>query len=211
MYKPTPPWTPQRLDSPQNQPGNPLAPGPNLAQPPWNPGGVLPGPAVTRGLDAWAQEYSRDFLSDGTNMVWTWESPVFDLRPGLATSYGQYPHAVPINHEAALGQSVYLVLIVSERTGTAPPAAAVGLHADYFEDGNGIRANNGQLLRLTQTIPVDDTLLAGGISLVAPFGASAFSFTPCVNALRFWKLTFRLTFEGLGAITLPYTIQASLH
>ena len=188
-----------------------LGPGPDLTHPPWNPGGLLPGVAVTRGVEAWSNLSFQAFVSDGTNQVWTWESPVFDLRPGMSAAYGHIPAAVPINHEAALGQSVYLVLIVGENTGTFAPADTVGIQADYWEDGNALQAANPELLRLTQVIPCTETLLAGGTSAVFPFGASPISFTPVVPCLRFWKLSFRLTIAGVAAITPPYFIQASLH
>lgn len=205
-------FEPGRRPLVHNQPGNPLYGQPSLEHPAWNPSGLLPGtPTTPRGVEAWCDNQGQRFASDGTNQVWTWESPVFDLRPALSAAYGIIPSAVPINHEAAIGQSVYLVLIVGESSGVSPPAASVGISADYWEDGNGCQADNGQLFRLSQVVPCTTNLLAGGVSIVAPFGASAISITPCVTSLRFWKVSFRLTFAGVAAVARPYFIQASLH
>ena len=107
--------------------------------------------------------------------------------------------------------SFYLTLIVGEASGVTPPALTAGMTAEYWEEGNNLRAEDAQLMTLTQINDVTETLLAGGVSLVAPFGASPFSFTPCMIGLRFWKLHFRLTIAGVAAIARPYLIQACLH
>lgn len=178
----------------------------------YNRGGVIPGPNIA-GLQpsAWQRLDEQLFASDGTNQVWTWESPTFDLRPGLAESYGIIPSATPINHEAALGQSVYLVLIVGTVTGVVPIAGVAGVSAAYWEEGNNLASNDNTLMQLTQIVDCTETLLSGGISTTTPFGASAFQFTPCVTSIRFWKLVFQLTIAGVAPITEPYFIQALLH
>ena len=207
-----PAWEPGRSQPHLNQPGNPLGPQPSLRHPAQNPSGLLPGtPSVPRGVEAWSDQQFHRFASDGTNQVWTWQTPVFDLRPGLSSAYGNIPEAVPINHEGALGMSVYLTLIVGEQTGTVPPASAIGWTAEYWEVGNAVQAQNPQLQMLTQIQDVTETLLEGGTTTVAPFGASPFSFTPCVPGLRFWQLNFRLTQAGVIGVALPYFIQSSLH
>ena len=89
-------FTPGRGPLVYNQPGNPLYPGPDLQHPQTNQSGLLPGtPQVPRGAEAWCDVRGHSFASDGTNQVWTWESPVFDLRPGVSAAYGQIPAAVP--------------------------------------------------------------------------------------------------------------------
>lgn len=208
---PPPSWSPQRIPPGNHHPGNPLYSQAQLQHPLQNVGGLLPGPANTTAPLAWSKLDFANFASDGTNQVWTFDTPIFDLRPGVSQAYGQIPAATPINHEGALGQAVYLVAIVGESSGTTPPASTTGIICEYFEDGSGVQAQNGLMNRLTQDIDITETLLAGGISTVVPFGASPLSFTPCVSALRFWRLTIRLTIGGVAPITLPYYIQASLH
>lgn len=194
-----------------NQQGNPLYSQPNLRHPQTNPGGLIPGPALPRGPEAWSDHQGQRFQSDGANQVWLWESPVFDCRPALSASYGIIGAAVPINNEGALGRSIYLTVIVGEASGTTAPATTPGIICEYFEDGSCVQAENAQLQRLTQDIDITETLLAGGISAVQPFGASPMSFVPVVVGLRFWKLSVRITIPGVAAITLPYFLEASLH
>lgn len=207
------PWKPHRPFPTSHNPGNPVLPqGPDMQHPPWNPGGLLPGPNLaTAQPSAWGRRDNQLFTSDGTNQVWTWESPIFDLRPGLAASYGQIPEAVPINHEPALGQSVYLSVVIGTVSGVVPIAGVAGVSATYWEDGNNLISRDVQLMRLTQIIDCTETLLSGGVSTVRPFGASAFQFTPCVTSLRFWKLTLQITISGVAPITEPYFIQGLLH
>lgn len=204
-------FEPGRNQPSYNQQGNPLGPGPNMRHPSTNPGGLLPGPMTPRTPEAWSDFQYADFRSDGTNQVWRWESPVFDLRPGVSAAYGQIPAAVPINNEGALGKAIYLSMILGEATGTLPPAAVLGLRVQYFEDGNVLRADNGSLIRLTQSVDITETVLAGGTSIVAPFGGSPVSFQPCMVGLRFWKLSVVWTIEGVVPITRPYFIEGALH
>lgn len=211
---PADPWYPHRNQAQYNGPGNPYTNPPDLNHPAYNRGGTLPGPNIGNAQpSAWSRRDNQLFRSDGTNQVWTWESPIFDLRPGLAASYGYIPSAVPINHEPALGQSIYLVLIVGDTkvSGAVPIAGVPGIKAEYWEDGNNLTSQNNELMRLTQVLDVTETLLAGGISTATPTGASAFQFTPCITAMRYWKLSFRLTIEGVATITEPYFIQGLLH
>lgn len=207
---PIPAWGQQRAQPAQVQEGNPLGPGPVIQHPGWNPSGMLPGSAIARGPEAWSGQAGHDFRSDGTNQVWRWSSPVFDLRPGVSASYGQIPAAVPINHEAALGQSIYLVVMLMDVNGVVPPATN-DFRLFYTEDGSGVQGAEGGIFRLTQTIEVTDQLLAGGTSTAAPFGASPISLTPCVTALRFWRVNLTMQIAGVAAITIPYQLQASLH
>jgi len=207
-------FTPGRDQPILNQPGNPFAPNgqPSLRHPASNPSGLLPGtPVVPRGPECFTDVRFQNFVSNGIDQVWLWESPVFDLRPGVSVGYGNMTPSVPINHEAALGQSIYLTLILGEASGTAPPASMNGVTAVYWEDGNAITGDNTQLMRLTQNQDVTELLLAGGTSLAAPFGASPFSITPCAISLHFWKVSFQVTIAGIAPITLPYFIQAALH
>jgi hypothetical protein len=211
------PWYPHRQPPQFVSPGNPAIQGPDLNPAPWNRGNTLPGPNVVQQPIAWARRDNQLFRSDGTNQVWTWESPVFDLRPGLAASYGQIPSAEPINHEPALGQSVYLVVIIGTMgpapgVPTAVPIAGVaGVSAAYWEDGNNLASENGELMRLTDVLDCTETLLSGGVSTAPPYGASAFQFTPCVTAIRYWRVSLRITVSGIAAIPDPYFIQGLLH
>lgn len=214
-------FVPGREQPAFNQPGNPLRSSPNLNHPSSNNSGLLPGmPSVPLPVMAWTDFQTQHFVSDGTNQVWRWESPVFDLRPGMSIAYGNIPAAVPINHEGALGQAIYLILEVGDSSGVTPPSTRTGITAAYWEDGNvvSMNQNNALLSRYTKIINVSDQLYAGGdISTTStpfvgpPFGASIFQFPPCVSSLRFWKLTFQLTIEGTTAITDPYFIRACLH
>lgn len=205
---PLPPWGPQRLPPENHQPGNPLYSGPNMHPPAWNPGGLLPGPSVVSGPLAWATTESQNFRSDGTNQVWTFQTPLFDCRPGLSAAYGIVPAAVPIAHDGALGLNIYLTLIVGTRTG-APPALVAGMEAAYWEEGSALNALS--LVSLTKVIDITAQLQAGGDQVAAPRGASPFSFTPCVPGCRLWKLNFRLTIPGVAPITAPLFVEAALH
>lgn len=207
-------WQPGRLPPVNHQPGNPLYSGPDMQHPPSNRSGMLPAtPQIPRGAEAWGSGFvSQSFASDGVNQVWEWQSPLFDLRPGVSAAYGMTPAATPINHEGALGQAVYLVLIVGEATGSSPPALVPGIRAEYWEDGNNLASGEQDVMRLTQDINCTAQLLSGGVRRTTrPFGASPLSFTPCVPALRFWRLGFRLTIEGVAPITDAFFLQANLH
>lgn len=198
---------------------NPLYGGASLRHPSWSPGGHQPvNPQVPFGVMAWTAHTTQRFKSNGTDQVWLWESPVFDLRPGMSIAYGTFPAAVQINHEGALGQAIYLNLAVGESSGTVPPSTKAGMKAYYWSDGNVVmvNANNTAIQNMTQVIEVTDQLQAGGTNTVitnpsGPFGASVFSFSPPAAALRFWKLTFKLVVDGVTPITEPYFIQACLH
>ncbi len=205
-------FTPGRGPLVYNQPGNPLYSQPNLTHPQTNPSGLLPGtPTIPRGVEAWSDYQTQRFASDGTNQVWTWESPVFDCRPALSAAYGTIASAVPINNEPGLGQAISLNIIIGESSGATPPASTVGLTGECWEDGNVVNSDNAQLIRLTQAIPITDTILAGGTTTTAPFGGSGINVVPCMSGLRFWKVSIRLTIAGVAAITRPYFIQSSLH
>jgi hypothetical protein len=207
---PIPAWTPQRSQPENHQPGNPLYNPPGMQHPYWNAGGLLPGTIPPRGPDAWCSTESQNFRSDGTNQTWTFSTPVFDLRPGLSVAYGNIPAATPINRDASYGLNTYLVLIIGTRGG-APPSLVAGMEAHYWEDGNCVQADNPQILRLTKIIDVTTILQAGGDRIVDPDrGASPFSFTPCVQGLRHWRLNLRLTIAGVAPITAPLFIQAAL-
>ena len=204
-------FTPGRLQPQYTQQGNPLGPGPDMRHPATNPSGLLPAPTIPRSPEAWSDSQGCRFVSTGTDQVWLWESPVFDLRPGVSAAYGQIPSAVPINHEAALGQGIYMVVLIGESSGTTPPASTNGIRVEYFENGNGCQAGSPQLMRLTQDIDITEVVLAGGVRNAVPFVASPVSFTPCVVALRFWQVSIRVIIPGVAPITLPYFLQASLH
>lgn len=211
-------WSPGRYQHAPDNLINPLFSGNPLQHPGDNPSGLYPGmPPVPFGALAWTDYQTQRFRSNGTNQVWTWESPVFDLRPGMSVGYGQIPAAIAINHEGAYGQGVYLNLVVGESVGGVPPATRSNMTAFYWSDGNTITVTDqASLQNLTQVIEVTDQLQAGGTNTAVtnpngPFGASVFSFSPPVSGLRFWKLTFQLIVDGVGAVTEPYFIQASVH
>jgi hypothetical protein len=211
-YPPTPmPQYPNRDQPRYNEPGNPFSSGPNMQHPGTNPVGRLPAPAQPRGAEFWSGRQSQQFASDGTNQVWTWQSALFDLRPGINTAMGWASAAVPINHEGALGLNIYLNILIGTVTGVRPIASTPGLRAEYWEVGNNVNADNTQLMTLTQVIEISDQVLAGGTSTTFPFGASPVSFTPCVIGLCYWQVFLRLTIEGVGAVTEPYFINARLH
>lgn len=215
------PTPPGRGQPRWNNAGNPLYSEPSLEHPAWNPRGTEPAdPQIPMGVLAWTDFQGQAFKSDGTNQVWRYETPVFDLRPGMSRGYGYMPAAIAINHEGALGQGVYLILEVGDTSGVTPPSTRTAMTAAYWEDGNTVNMNqnNSLLSRYTKIINVSDQLYAGGdISTTStpfvgpPFGASIFQFPPCVSSLRFWKLTFQLTIEGTTAVTNPFFIRACLH
>jgi len=164
---------------------------------------------------AWADRQGQAFRSDGVNQVWTYCTDVFDLRPLVSEAYGHIPNARPINHEGALGQSVYLNLIVGESSNTIPPALRFGMRAETWQVGSGISPAAVDLYQITKPTDVTIALLAGGDALTPPFAggspASVFSITPTTISLRFWQVYFRLTVPGVAAVVEPYFIQASLH
>lgn len=208
-HPPLPPFQQQRFQPQNDQPGNPFQAGPNMRHPPNNPGGLLPGPTLPMGALAWSARDSQNFRSDGTNQVWTWQSALFDLRPGLSEAYGIIPAAVPINHEAALGQSVQLSVLVGSADGQTPPANIIGMTCLYAELGNNTTAD--QTWSLTRFTSITDLLQSGGTSLVEPFGASLLSFTPLSSGLRFWQVSVRLTIPGVAVPTQSLLIQAMIH
>lgn len=211
-YPPTPnPQYPNRDQPSYGQQGNPFGPGPNMRHPGTNPVGAIPAQPQSRGVEAWSQRQGQQFASDGINQVWTYNTALFDLRPGLNTALGFASPAVPINHEGALGLNIYLNMIIGTVTGVVPIASRGGLRAEYWEVGNNVNGDNLELMTLTQIIEISDTVLAGGTATVAPFGASPISFTPCVLGLRYWQVFLRLTIDGVAAITEPYFINVCLH
>jgi hypothetical protein len=182
-----PPYIPGRTDLPLNQQGNPLYPGPNLAPPGWNPGGLLPAVVTPRGLERWGDRRPAKFELIAGTRVWTYETVVLDLRPGGTQADGAGVRAVPVNHEAALGAGVYLTVLVSGKT---PPAAIPGMTVSYIELGNNI----GQDMKtLSQAADITDLIQGGGTSLVDPVGASMLNFTPSQPGLRFWKIAITFT------------------
>lgn len=203
-------FEPYRQQPQFNQPGNALRSSPNMMHPNNNPGGMLPAPVHARGVEAWSDFRHQQFLSDGTNQVWLWQSVLFDLRPGMSDAYGFIPAAQPINHEGALGLNIYLGLIFGTR-GTSPLAIQTNLQVEYWEDGHNTSAESLGLTRLTQDIDITDTILAGGTRTTAPVGASPIAFTPCMLGLRFWQVSVRVTIEGVVAITEPYYLSACIH
>lgn len=191
-----------------------------MAHPPYNPSGAYPGPVVARGLDAFSRKYGERWVWDAGASVyrWTVELPIFDLRPGLGTAYGNAGGKVnptPINHEAALGLNIYLnVLFYAEPT-FAAPATIPKLKVDSWEDGNP--STSDTMYRLSRVIDITDIFQAGGdtagITPGEPQGGSLIAMTPCVTALRFWRPRIRLTIPGVVGV-LPATklgAWASLH
>lgn len=190
--------------------GNLLTSSPPMAQPPWDQSGRIPGNPPARLADAWSDQQGQQFKSDGTNQVWEYVSPLFDLRPGQQSANLLGPvNAVPINHEAALGQAVYLTLLICSPGGASPPAIIPGMTCYYWEDGN---PNSSQpIYRLTEDIEITDIMQAGSTRVTVPFGGSALSFTPSMPAMRFWRVGIRLTIPGVAAVTNDLMILGALH
>lgn len=216
---PNPPYVPGRQPPHFDvRAGNPLYPQPSMSPPPWNPGGLNPAVATARGVDLWTDHVTVDFQSNGTDYVWTYLTPVFDLRPGATLANAASANAVPINHEAALGQSVYLMLQLFSASGTLAPAALPTMRAAYWEDGNIL--SSMPMRRLTQVIDVTDLLNAGGTTteviingnVTTPGPCSVFQFTPVAPGLHFWRLGFQLTIPGLGLPAgVDFILEGSLH
>lgn len=207
-----PPYVPGRQPPVHGQQGNWIAdPPPSMKAPPWNPNGLLPGPVVQRGAEAWSTRDAQNFSSDGTTFTWLWQTPVFALRPGVDAAYGNIPSAVPINHEAALGLSIYLTVMLGTATGVRAPAAypVPGMRVSYWEDGNN--GSSAEMFRLTQEIEITDLVLSGGTRTTTPFGASLLGFTPCQPGLRYWQLSVQVERLVAGAQDTDWFIQGSLH
>ena len=206
---PLPPFQPQRQQISFDQQGNPFWSAPNMAHPASNRAGLNPSAAPPYGPLAWSTVDGQQFRSNGTNQVWRWESALFDLRPGVSAAYGMIAQAVPVNHEAALGQSIQLSVLISSRNGQTPPANIIGMTASYAELGNNLTTET--TLSLCRFTSITDLVQAGGTSLVTPFGASVLSFTPLSAGLRFWKVVILLTIPGTTPITNSLYIQAMIH
>lgn len=202
-YRTLPAWTPQRLQGGPGDPGNPLVgPGPDMAPPPWNPGGMLPTVPFTRTMEAWSDISSARWVNNAdTTWDWTWNTCLFDLRPGLKESDSTPTPSQPINHEAALGLSVYLSVMIYCTAGVPPPASVPSLRGYTWEEGC-VLGTSGSTLggqdRIYRFTPEDgneitDIILAGGTSTSPPYGASSLNFTPSFPGLRFWRLRLRLT------------------
>lgn len=189
-----------------------------MEPPAWNPGGLNPSVIVPRGAESWTDEQSLQFKSDGTDQVWTYHTPVFDLRPGVTLASSSGMSAVPINHEAALGQSIYVILMIFSRSGATPIALRGKIQAFYWEDGNNTTPY--PMHRLTEEIEVSDTLYAGGTTIqtttpdgnvIVPGGASVFSFSPCVPGMHFWRVGLKLVVAGTTAVTNDYCLRGAVH
>lgn len=185
------------LSPPSGMP--PGTPSPDMAHPPYNPGGMYPGEASKRGVEVYGEPVGQNWQFDAVDSVWRWtvSTPVLNMRPGLMTALGNAGTvtAYPVNHDAALGLNCYLnVLFGCESANNVAPAAWPLISCDYWEDGHSTSAD--QLYRLTQVINVTDTLIAGGTLSVSPFGGSNLNFTPPAG-LRFWRLNVRLSVPGV--------------
>lgn len=192
-----------------NNPGNPFGPGPNLQNRTGvNPGGMLPGVVVGRGLERWTGVQGQQFKNVlDLNQVWHWESPLLDLRPGAAQAEGAPQNAVPVNHEAALGLGVYLGVLIFSRGGTQPPSRIPYMTGVWWEQGNNL--TSGEVYQLNQAQDCTEQIQSGGDSLVRPFGASVLSFTPSVTGWRFWQIVIELTIPGANPVNYDLLIQAA--
>ena len=197
------PWYPHRQPYTPADPGNPLVgPGPDLSPPGWNPGGTLPTQAFPRTVEAWSDVAVAKWVNNAdTTWDWTWTSVLLDLRPGLKESDQTPTPSVPLNHEAALGQSVYLSTMIFCTAGAPAPASVPNLRAYSWEEGCVLGtsgSNLGGQDRIYRFTPEDgneitDIILGGGTSTSPPFGASCLTFTPSFPGLRFWRMRLRLS------------------
>lgn len=213
------PYTPGRTGPPPN--GSPMfnpvaSPSPNLQPPAWNPGGLNPAVMVARGMEAWTGRQAQQFAADGLgNQVWTWWTPLFNLRPGLDTALGIQSPATPINHEGALGLNVFLNVMFASASGLmTPPALLADITVTLSEYGNPSDATD--VRQLTPERDVTDDFLAGGTNIgpvgVPPYpGASVLNVTPSQAHLRYWQVRFTLTIVSAVAITNDICVQATLH
>jgi hypothetical protein len=185
-----------------------------MAPPAYNPNGINPGYSPSRGLEAYADERGQAFAFDSGSSEWRWtfQSALFELRPGLVPAMGLAGVVAPypINHEAALGLNIYLNVCIYSVGGLVPPAAWPNLNCYYWEDGSTTTAD--RVFRITQEQNVTDTMQAGGTQTTEPTGASNLNFTPPVG-MRFWRLNIRLSIPGVVG-TRPATdfaARLSLH
>lgn len=202
-----PPYVPGRAPPTYDSRGNALTSSPNMAPPPWNPGGLNPSVAVQRGVESWTQRVSQSFVTVGGNQIWTYETPIFSCRPAVPAASGITSAGIPLNHEAALGQSYYLLVLVGSQGGV-PPASLVGLRMYYTQYGNNITSD--ELYQLSQEQDCTDTMLAGGETTTGRLGASLIAINPVQPSLLFWQVGIRFTMVGLTN-TGPLFLQLSVH
>lgn len=203
---PAPPWYPHRVDVRYTQPGNPaLGPDGDLSFPGWNPGGLNPGAMYPLGMSKWEADQSQLFQSDGTNQVWTWQTPVFDLRPEWKTNDSQLTSGFPVNHAGLMGLNVYINFLLTNAGGVAP-ALLNSLTATYVEHVSLI--NTEQMFQMHPDVDISDTIRAGGTSITPPYGGSLFQIYAPVG-VRFWRVSITLTIEGVAAVTEALRWQAA--
>lgn len=207
--KPAPPYFPNHGGQyVPNNPGNPFGPGPNLVNMTGvNPGGMLPGVVVGRGLERWTGAQGQQFRNVlDANQVWLWQSPLLDLRPGAGQAEGSPQNAVPVNHEPALGLGIYLSVMVASRNGANPPATIPNMTVTAWEQGNNL--SSGQVFMLSPPQDITEQVQSGGTSSVQPYGASALSFTPSVTGWRFWQQCVAFSIPGATPITYDLFVSA---
>jgi hypothetical protein len=208
--KPAPPYFPNHGGQyvPNNQ-GNPFWSNPNLVnQTGVNPGGMLPGVVVGRGLERWTGVQGQAFKNVAdTNQVWLWQSPLLDLRPGAAQAEGSPQNAVPVNHEPALGLGVYLSVLIASRNGTTPPATIPFMTVTAWEQGNNL--TSGEVYMLSPKQDITEQVQSGGTQTTKPYGASALSFTPSMTGWRFWQVCIEFTIPGATPINYDLFAQAA--
>jgi hypothetical protein len=208
--KPAPPYFPNHGGQyVPNNPGNPFWPGPNLVnQTGVNPGGMLPGQVVGRGLERWTGVQGQQFKNVADeNQVWLWQSPLLDLRPGAAQATGSPVDAVPVNHEAALGLGVYLNVLIASRNGANAPAAIPFMTVTAWEQGNNL--SSADTYMLSQKQDITEQVQSGGTNGFKPYGASPLSFTPSCTGWHFWQVCIEFTIPGAVPIGYDLFIQAA--
>lgn len=210
---PPPVHVPGRSPLQNNQPGTNTPP--NMQQPTWNPGGLSPAVGWPQGVESWGDIQDQRFVAVAGNQEWVYETALFNGRPLVGAAVGAKASAYPLNHEGAYGQSFYVLIMVGGKDAASVPATVSGIRAFYTQLGNnlGTTGDNYQAIRLFTLSPeveCTEYLLAGGVSVVEPFGASLIQIIPVQPTCLYWKVRFRITVPGLAAVG-PMFLQASIH
>ena len=172
------PFDPRPLPIAKSNPHNEFG-APQSPNPPQVPYGV-----VTR----------ADWVLGGATRVWTFRTPIFDMRPEFAMRADVVATAgVPINHQGTYGMGSTLHLVIGGQ-----PAAQDNLKVVWWELGDPVGGGNPAtmpqlpLLILTQPEDITTELLSGGITTAGEGeGGTQLSFD--APGCRFWQVVLQFT------------------
>lgn len=146
----------------------------------------------------------------GNTTVWTYRTPIFDLRPEYAGRADTVvATGVPINHQGTYGLGNILQVIIGGN-----PSFIATVRCRWWELGDTIGGGNPAtavaglpLLVLSQPEDITTELLCGGLSLAAEGeGGTLLQFDP--PGCRFWQVVIQFTDRAAGQ--LPLHVRATL-